>query len=429
MAITHQLARMLGASRGEVRAIQNFPWPASVGGYVSGYGTRGYRGYQAAGQVEQSMQVVAVYACIRTIANAVSTLPMVVYREKDNGDREKVAATDRTSLLLGRTPHPRVPAGDFYGLLAGHLAGWGNAFVFKGRASATGPVTSLFPVLPSMVGTTLLEDGSPEYTITLPNGDRRVTRTDVLHIRGFGIDGIVGLSPIGMARKAIESMELEEDYRLNLLANDARVSGVLSSDQELSQEAATRLKASWELAHGGPGKAGGTAVLEGGMKWQQLSLSTEDMQFIAQRNYSVAEIARLFGLPPSMINAQSMDSMTYANIAEQGRAFVRDCLMSYLRRIEQALDSDMDLVPAGMCPQFNVDSLLRADAVARAQRAKLLIDAGVMTRNEARKDEDLPALPGLDDPTVTVAPGNPAPSVDAPVVDAPGPAPIEGGKP
>jgi HK97 family phage portal protein len=221
-----------------------------------------------------------------------------------------------------------------------------------------------------------------------------------------------------MARKAVESMELEEEYRINLLQNDARVSGILSSEKEISEEAAKRLAAQWNLAHGGPNKAGGTAVLEGGMKWQQLSLSTEDMQFIEQRNYSVAEIARLFGVPPSKINAESSGSLTYSTVESENQAFVRDCLLTYLRRIEQALDSDNDLVPAGQCPEFNVDGLLRADAKTRAERAEILIRAGVMDPEEARKDEGLAPRPK---PVESAEAPEPAEDPEDTPVDAPSP--------
>lgn len=401
MAITHSLARMLGA-RQEARAITEVPWPVSVGGFVSGYGTRGYQGHQVPGQVERSLQVVAVYACLRVISNSISTLPMRVYQDTADG-RELVAANHPTQLRLGRYPHPRIPAGEFYGLVAAHLAAWGNAFIWKGRERAGGPVTSLFPVLPTMVGVTLDERGEPVFTVTLANGERKVTTTDVLHIRGFGVDGIVGMSPIGVARKAIDSMELEEDYRVNLLMNDARVSGILSTDQNLSSEASQRVAAQWKAAHGGPGNAGGTAVLEAGMKWQQMSLSTQDMQFIEQRNYSVAEVARLFGVPPSMINAQSQDSMTYSTVEAEGLAFVRDCLMPYLRRIEQGLDADADLVPAGLCPEFDVDGLLRADARTRAEVQQIKVGMGSLTKDEARIEDGRAPLDN-DDVPVGVAP-------------------------
>lgn len=401
------LRRLSNSGVREERAIQSFPWSGMLTGYLSSYGsTYTYQGHQEPLLVERSMQVVAVYACLRVISNSISTLPLYLYEESD-GLRERTDGSDRTSRLLGRYPHPRIPAGEFYGLIGAHLAGWGNAFIWKGRQADGGPVTSLFPVLPSQVSVTLLEDATPEYTVTMVNGERKVTQKDVLHIRGFGVDGIVGMSPIGVARKAIESMEAEEEYRVNLLRNDARVSGILSTEQTLSPEAATRLKAQWEAAHGGPKKAGGTAVLEAGMKWQQMALSTEDMQFIEQRQYSVAEIARLFGVPPSMINAETADSMTYATVESQGLAFIRDCLMPYLRRIEQALDADPDLVPARLVPEFHVDSLMRAEAGSRATFYSQMIASGVMTVDEARKAENLPPVENTDD----VVPDD-APSTD-----------------
>lgn len=381
------------SNRGAEERLLSLPWPSSWGGYLSGYGQRGYQSAAGTNQVEQSLQVVAVYACIRVISNSVSTLPLCLYRDVD-GEREKLDQAERVVKLLARYPHPRIRAGELYGLIAAHLAGWGNAYVFKGRKTEGGPVTSLFPILPSMVSVSLDANGDPEYTVTMPNGDRVMRSPDILHIRGFGVDGILGMSPITVARKAIESMELEEDYRINLLRNDARVSGILSTDKDLSPEAAVRLKAAWDGAHGGPQKAGGTAVLEGGMKWQQLSLSTEDMQFIEQRNYSVAEIARLFGVPPSKINAQSQDSMTYSTVESENLAYVADCLMPYLRRIEEALDGDTDLVPDPVIPEFHVDSLMRAEAGARAAFYSTMITAGVMTRDEARVRENLPKLEG-----------------------------------
>lgn len=393
MAVTHTLAQLLlgvtKPSRYDGRAFQRVS-ARELGGFVSGYGTIGFQTSQNDGSVESSLQVVAVYACIRAISGSVSTLPLHLYQE---GGREKAPASTRPGdpvRLLTRYPHPRIPAGEFYGLVAAHLAGWGNAFILKNR-DAQGRVTSLFPVIPSMVAVRLLVDGKPQYTVTLPDGTQaELDASEVLHVRGFGVDGIVGMSPIAVARKAVESMEMEETYRRNLLQNDARVSGVLTTDGKLSPEAKQSLRASWNANYAGPYKAGGTAVLEEGLRWQQMSLSTEDMQFIEQRRYSVAEIARLFGVPPSIINAETQDSMTYATVEAQGLAYVRDCLMPYLRRIEQALDSDRDIVPEDLAPEFDADALLRAEASTRAGFYETMIRAGVMDADEAREREHLP---------------------------------------
>lgn len=371
-------------------------WPGTMNiGRGFGTATAPYAGYQQAGQVEKSMQVVAVFACIRTISDAVSSLPLVVSATNADGVPTKLSPNDPIAVFPGTRLHPRIPTGELCGIVATHLAGWGNAFLYKGRRP-DGSVASLFPVLPSLVEVSIDVDGLPEFTISTSNGGQIKTKTDILHIRSFGVDGVVGLSPIGMARQAVESQELEESYRRNLLNNDARVGGVLSSDNELSPEAVIRVRESWNAAHGGASNAGGTAVLEGGLKWQQMSLSTKDMQFIEQREFGISEIARLFRVPPSIVNAATAGSLTYSTVESQGLALVRDCLMPYLRRIEEALEGDPEVVPTGYDVAFNVDGLLRSDSLTRAQRSNTLVTAGIITRNEARAVEGLPPLEGLD---------------------------------
>lgn len=342
----------------------------------------------------RAMSITAVFACLRAIHQAMSVVPIHVFA--DDGTSRRRAPESLAWRLLHDRPHPLITAGELAGLAAGHMAGYGNAFWVK-VFDTQGRVDRLFPLNPELVDVRDV-GGVRGYRVRSPGATVDLTPREVLHFRGFGIDGVRGLSPIAVAHQALDAIHHEDRFRRNLLANDARVSGFLSADGEIGPEAAERLAERWRLAHAGPENAGGVAVLENGMTWQQLSMSAADLELVQQRKYSVAEVARLFGVPPSKINAEQSDSLTYATKEDESIAFVTDCLLFYARRIEQTVMLDADLFPAGqgLVAEVLLDGLLRAEALKRAQVYQSALTAGWMTPNEVRERENLERLDGLD---------------------------------
>lgn len=363
--------------------------------------------------VESSLGLVAVYAAVRILAEAVGVLPLIVYREAQDGSRRR-APQNRWWQILHDSPNPEQPAGEVWEQVTGHMNLWGNAFLYKAK-DELGRVVELWPIRPSRVRVGRV-NGKRVYEILQatpgvdvdPAGTVVGSEEDILHIRGFGTDGLLGLSPIQLARQALGTQMAAEEYQGRLYANSAQPTGVLQHPGKLSEEAAKRLKANWDSAHKGLANAAKTAVLEEGLEWKPVALSMADQQFIEQQDFGITQIARLFRVPAHMLNASTSKSLTYSTTELEGIHFVTYSLMRWTTRIEQALQADPDTATMGAVPEFLLDGLLRADSASRAvfYAAALSPTQGWMSRGEVRDLENLPPEAGDGqggDPTVIVA--------------------------
>jgi len=350
--------------------------------------------------VETSLGLVAVYAAVRILAEAVGVLPLIVYREALDGTRKR-APQNRWWRILHDAPNPEQPAGEVWEQVTGHMNLWGNAFLYKAKDDM-GRVQELWPIRPSRVkvgrvdGKRIYEllQATPGVDIN-PAGTVVGSEQDILHIRGFGTDGLLGLSPIQLARQMLGTQMAAEEYQGRLYANSAQPTGVLQHPNRLSDEAAKRLKANWDAAHKGLANAARTAVLEEGLEWKPIALTMADQQFVEQQDFGVAQIARLFRIPAHMLNASSAKSLTYSTSELEGIHFVTYSLMRWTTRIEQALQADPDTATMGAVPEFLLDGLLRADSANRAVFYAAALDPGKgwMSRSEVRDLENLPPEP------------------------------------
>ena len=229
---------------------------------------------------------------------------------------------------------------------------------------------------------------------------------EVLHLRHrLGDDGVMGVSPIAAARGVVELAQAENEHGRNTFTNGAKLLGVLKFPGRLKPEQRTAIAASWASQHAGGGNAGRTAILEEGVDFQALSMTLEDAEWIAARQFSVEEVARLFRVPPTVIG--DLRNGNYSNSVEMARQFVTQTLRRHLVAWEQAIAAKC-LTEAGRRTYFaehQVEGLLRGDSANRAAFYSSGISDGWMLRSEARKLENLPALPGVDDaPTTTATP-------------------------
>jgi HK97 family phage portal protein len=234
------------------------------------------------------------------------------------------------------------------------------------------------------------------FSITEGKGTSRpIAPGDLIHLKTPSHNGLWGDSPIVQARKAIATAIVMERHALNLFANGARPSGILSFPNKLGADTATRIKAAWQAAHGGSANSGGTAVLEEGGSWEALSLNSVDAQFLELRKFTINEIARVFRVPPHLL--YEMGEAKWANVSQAADDFVRFSLLTWLRRWErQYLKLLTPEERSQYVIEFLVDDFLRADTTARATAYGALRSAGVMTANECRARENLPPLPGGD---------------------------------
>jgi len=329
-----------------------------------------------------ALRVADAYACVRVLADAVASLPLHVYRRTPTG-RQPAGDQARAVQLLTR-PSPGSTSADLASLIMVHLNVYGECFVGKFRSD--GEIVQLAPLHPDRL-TVELRGQRIAYTLdaTSEHGPE-----DILHIKGLSGDGLRGLSPVTQCRMALQLSSNLQENAANYFVNGSRPSGVLTVPTG-SQDAVNQLSTQWNGRHGGVENMHRTAVLSGDVTFTPIAFSASDSQFLEQRELSAREVARIFRVPAWAIDAPTGDSMTYANVVEQNRAFVTHSLRPWLVRIERAISNDPDLCPGGTYVQFDLDGLLRADAKTRADIYTLALnpDTGWMTRAEVRDLEDL----------------------------------------
>ena len=275
-----------------------------------------------------AMQTTAVHACVRILAEAVACLPLHLYRYRDDGGKEK-ALDHPLYRVLHDEPNPEMTSFIFRETLMSHLLLWGNAYAQVVR-NGRGEVVGLYPLLPDRMDVDRDGDGglvytySPSETSRLRGGAVKLPPDQVLHIPGLGFDGLVGYSPIAMARQAIGLGMAADEYAASYLKNGASPSGVLEHPGTLKDP--TRVRESWQGMFSGSGNAGRVAVLEEGMKYQPISLSPEASQLIQTRKFQIDEIARIFRIPPHMVG--DLEKSSFSNIEQQSLEFVKYTLDS-----------------------------------------------------------------------------------------------------
>lgn len=350
-----------------------------------------------------AMQMTAVYCCVRILSEAVASLPLQFYRYTDDGGKEK-AVEHPLYFLLHDEPNPEMTSFIFRETLMTHLLLWGNAYSQIIR-NGKGEVVALYPLMPDRMKVDRDEHGRLYYEYTVYDADDvdgrkgtdRVGRTvklqphDVLHIPGLGFDGLVGYSPIAMAKNAIGLAIATEEYGSKFFANGAAPSGVLEHPGTIKDP--SRVRESWQATFGGSGNANKIAVLEEGMKYTPISISPEQAQFLETRKFQIDEIARIFRVPPHMIG--DLEKSSFNNIEQQSLEFVKYTLDPWVSRWEQAM------VRALLTPdekkkyffKFNVDGLLRGDYQSRMNGYATARQNGWMSANDIRELENLDRIP------------------------------------
>jgi HK97 family phage portal protein len=337
---------------------------------------------------ERALQVGDVWACVRVLADAAASVPLVPYRPRSSG-RVRLS-TGRLAGLLDR-PAPATTQANLVAQMVSHLTLWGNCFLGKFR-NEDGQVEQLGLLFPDYVAVEL-RAGLPLYTVTDPTTGRqsRHGTEDITHIKAMSTDGLVGLSPIKQCRTALGLSAGLADHALAFFQHGGRPSGIITLPQGTRADAVKDLAMQAESRHGGARNAHRIAVITGEMSWTPMSGPLDDLQFVEQRKLSTAEVARIFRVPPWMIGASSGDSLTYSNTEQQQLAFVTHSLRPWLVVIEHALSADPDLCPGALYVEFLLDALLRADSKTRAEIYALALDPlqGWMTREEVRRLENL----------------------------------------
>ena len=344
-----------------------------------------------------AMQMTAVYSCVRILSEAVASLPLHFYMYDENGSKKK-AIEHPLYFLLHDEPNPEMTSFVFRETLMTHLLLWGNAYAQIIR-NGKGEIIALYPLMPDRMTVNRDEKGRLYYeylthTDDVPiNKDTvvRLNSSDVLHIPGLGFDGLVGYSPIAMAKNAIGLSIAAEEYGSKFYANGAAPSGVLEHPGTLKDP--TKVRESWTQTFGGSHNSHKVAVLEEGMKYTPISISPNEAQFLETRKFQINEIARIFRVPPHMVG--DLEKSSFSNIEQQSLEFVKYTLDPWVSRWEQAMvrsllskdDKKKYFI------KFNVDGLLRGDYQSRMNGYSIGIQNGFMSPNDVRELENLDLIP------------------------------------
>ena len=380
---------------------------------TSGSAYRFFMGNSTSGKrvnERSAMQMTAVYSCVRILSEAVAGLPLHLYQYTDKSSKEK-AVDNPLYFLLHDEPNTEMTSFVFRETLMTHLLLWGNAYSQIIR-NGKGEVVGLYPLMPDRMTVNRDEKGRLyyEYMVssddakTLKDGMVRLSPYDVLHIPGLGFDGLVGYSPIAMAKNAIGLAIAAEEYGSKFYANGATPSGILEYPGTVKEP--DKVRESWNAGFGGSSNAHKIAVLEEGMKYTPISISPNEAQFLETRKFQINEIARIFRVPPHMVG--DLEKSSFSNIEQQSLEFVKYTLEPWLVRWEQAMQRS--LIPqddkSKYFIKFNVDGLLRGDYQSRMQGYATARQNGWMSANDIRELENLDRIPAEDGGDLYLINGN-----------------------
>lgn len=346
-----------------------------------------------------ALSLSTVWACINLLAGTTATLPLMMYRTLPNGTRQPYRQHPLFNILHD-SPNADQTASDFWEFTQAAIELRGNGYARKLRSSTR--IIGLEPIPPTaMTPPRRLASGAIEYRWTA-NGKSFVgTDEDVLHIRGFGGDPLGGLSTLEFARNTFGLAKAIDRAAGKTFKNGIRPSGVLTFEKFLSKENREIAETSLAEKFTGAMNAGRPLILEGGTKWQQLSINPEDAQMLESRSFSVEEVCRFFGVPPFMIGHTEKATSWGSGLEQQVLAFRKFTLQRRLERIEQALMKQL-LTPEergqGVTIEFNLEGLLRADSAGRSAYYQSGLSNGWLTINEVRAKENLPPVAGGDVP-------------------------------
>ncbi len=347
---------------------------------------------------ETALKVSAYMACNRMLSQTVAQLPLMLY-ERIGDDRRRVARDHPLFGLLHRQPNSWQSSFEFREQGQGYLGMRGN-FVAEIIPGRRGFVEQLHPLEAANVKIERLPSKRLryEYFDEDTGKTRRLTQDEVLHVRGFSLNGWSGISPLKYAADTLGISLSAQRFNRAMFANKTKPGTILEAEGSPTEEEVEVIRRRWERFHTGPMNAYRTAVLSGGVKVKELGLTAEELEFIAGMKFQIEEICRLFLMPPHMVG--HLERATFSNIEHQGIQFVVNLIQAWCTRWEQALNRDLilDAEKDRFYFEFNLKGLMRGDNAARSNFYQKGIQSGWLTRNEARKSENLEPLEGLDEP-------------------------------
>ena len=353
--------------------------------------------------VDAALQLSVVWSCVRLIAETIATLPLITYERKVSNGREirVVARNHPLYSLLHDSPNADMTAVEFWEAVVSQICLWGNAYCLI-TYNTVGRIVSLDPLNPALMRNPYRKNGAIQFDYTTPGGVKHYNETEIWHIKGFGTDGLMGISPITAGWRSMCGATAAENASANTFGKSMRMSGVLTMAEYLSPEQREKAKTKAMGSVFGDDRTGNMMLLEGTTSFKQLSMNPADAQMLETRSFSVEDLCRWFGMPPSMIGHGTAVSNWGTGREQINQNFIDYVLRAYMKRIEQGISKSL-LKPAERLrywAEYSVEGLLRGDSAARAALYSTMTQNGIYTRNFCRSLENLEPLPGGDELTV-----------------------------
>lgn len=361
-----------------------------------------WSGTSSSGKVvtaDKAMQLSAVWACVRLLSESISTLPIKIYKSESDGSRS-LAKEHPIYRLLCKQPNFEMTPSRFMLMVVASLCLRGNSFIEKKYIGSK--LVALEPLLPQNMTVKRSEQtGMLEYKYTDPLGQkiRTIPINNIMHIRGFGMDGICGMIPVKIGRDVIGAALSVEESAAKIFENGLQSSGFLSSEQPLNEEQRERIR-SYLLRFVGSKNAGKMMVLEGGMKYNNVTMNPEAAQMLESRTFSIEEICRWFRVPSFMVGHMDKQSSWASSVEGMNMQFLTNTLRPLLVNIEQEISRCLLKGDDDYYAEFSVEGLLRADSAGRSAYYTTALQNGWMSRNDVRRLENLPPIDGGDIYTV-----------------------------
>lgn len=335
---------------------------------------------------ESALRLIAVAACVKVIAGSIATMPIHAFRTKKSGGRERIVDSD-LEYRLNVEPNEEMSSPEFWETYIAQILLWGTAYS-QFEFSRTNEILGLYPINPAAVS--VKRDQSTRKLTYRFGSDTVLDPRSLFITRGLSLDGVTGLSPIAYHRLSLGLAANAEKFGASFFLNASRPAGVLKFPEVLDDAAYKRIKDDWNAAHQGTTKTGSTAILEQGGDWKPITIPPNEAQFIETRKYQTNEIARIFGVPPHMI--QDLEKATFSNIEHQAIQFVVHTLRPWIVRLEKSIKRSM-IREREIFVKFIVDGLLRGDTPNRFSAYATARQWGWLNADEIREIEDFNPIP------------------------------------
>ena len=358
--------------------------------FISGEDAPGINGYTSLDS-DAAMKYSAVFACIRVLSETLAGMPAMMYQKKKSGDREAITKHPIYDILHN-APNEEMAPFNFKEACMIALNLGGNS-VSERIVNGSGDLIGLYPYKWQMVKIKRDDSGRLVYEIREGAKEKKLDRSQVFHIPGLSIDGVVGLSPIEYASSAIRLGLSYEQFGVQFYKNGAHSTGVIKHPHALKQEAFDRLKSDFAKNYQGLANTGKPIILEDGADFKELTIKPADAQLIENKRFQIEDIARIYRVPMHLI--QELTRSTNNNIEHQSLEFVMYTMLPWFKRWEENINMQL-LTPqerrAGLYVEFKVDALLRGDAKSRADAYAVGRQWGWLSVNDIRRLENMNAI-------------------------------------